>query len=128
MRDYIFHGKRIDTGEWVEGYYCKAEKLDKSGYEHFIIEESADGASHLVILESVGQYTGMKDVGDQNIFEGNIMETAICGLKHHKGVVEFTDGAFGLRCTDGSAFFLCFVAGNYRTIGNIFENADLLEE
>ena len=29
MRDYIFHGKRIDTDEWVEGYlgYNKTRKM-----------------------------------------------------------------------------------------------------
>ena len=80
MREYIFHGKRVDNGEWVEGYYVKAEKLDKSGYEHFIIEESADGASHLVIPESVGQYTGfdewMLDDASRNtkLYEGDIIE------------------------------------------------------
>lgn len=80
MRDYIFHGKCKDTGEWIEGYYCKAEKLDKSGYEHFIIEESADGYSHLVIPESVGQYTGINEfvITDKSfnkpLFEGDIVE------------------------------------------------------
>lgn len=80
MRDYIFHGKRIDTDEWVEGYYCKAEKLDKSGYEHFIIEESADGSSHLIEPESVGQYTGMNEfmltdeARNDKLFEGDIVE------------------------------------------------------
>ena len=127
MREYLFHGKRVDNSEWVEGYYVKAEKLDKSGYEHFIIEENAEGSSHLVYLESVGQYTGMKDIKEQRIFEGDIMETSIGGLISHRGVVEFADGSFGLRCTDGSAYFLCFVAGNYAIIGNVFENADLLE-
>ena len=80
MREYLFHGQRVDNGEWVEGYYVKAEKLDKSGYEHFIIEESADGGSHLVIPESVGQYTGMNEfvVSDRSyskpLFEGDIVE------------------------------------------------------
>ena len=23
MRDILFIGKRVDTGEWVEGYFCK---------------------------------------------------------------------------------------------------------
>lgn len=80
MREYIFHGKREDNGEWVEGYYVKAEKLDKSGYEHFIIEEGAEGASHLVFPESVGQYTGMNEfvVTDRSfnkpLFDGDIVE------------------------------------------------------
>ena len=37
VRTIIFRGKRIDNGEWVEGSYCHAEKLDRSGDEHFII-------------------------------------------------------------------------------------------
>ena len=80
MREYLFHGKRVDNGEWVEGYYVKAEKLDKSGYEHFIIEEGADGASHLVCPESVGQYTGfdewMLDDASRNakLYEGDVVE------------------------------------------------------
>jgi hypothetical protein len=80
MREYLFHGKRTDNGEWVEGHYVKAEKLDKSGYEHFIIEEGAEGASHLVYPESVGQYTGfdewMLDDASRNakLYEGDIIE------------------------------------------------------
>lgn len=31
VRTIIFRGKRIDNGEWVEGSYCHAEKLDRSG-------------------------------------------------------------------------------------------------
>ena len=31
VRTIIFRGKRIDDGEWVEGSYCHAEKLDRSG-------------------------------------------------------------------------------------------------
>ena len=38
VRTIIFRGKRIDNGEWVEGSYCHAEKLDRSGDEHFIIK------------------------------------------------------------------------------------------
>ena len=80
MRYYIFCGKCKDTGEWIEGYYCKAEKLDKRGYEHFIIEEGADGYSHLVVPESVGQYTGMNEfmltdeTRNAKLFEGDIVE------------------------------------------------------
>lgn len=49
MNKYICKAKRKDNGEWVTGYYVCAELLDKSGYEHLIIEQSADGSSHKVI-------------------------------------------------------------------------------
>ena len=122
MREYIFCGKRVDTEEWIEGYlgYNKVRK-------QYYIMDDVDSFPIPVHKESVGQYTGMKDVADKRIFEGDIMETAVSGITYHRGVVEFADGAFGLRCTDGSAYFLCFVAENYAIIGNVFENKDLLE-
>lgn len=81
MREFLFHGKRVDNGEWVEGYYVKAQKLNGSNeYEHFIIEEAADGQSYLIIPDTVGQYTDMNEfvVSDrsynQPLFEGDIVE------------------------------------------------------
>lgn len=123
MRDYIFHGKRVDNGEWVEGYlgYNKVRK-------QYYIMDDVDSFPIPVHKESVGQYTGMKDIVGKRIFEGDIMETAITGITSHRGVVEFADGAFGLRCTDGSAYLLCFIAENYSIIGTVFDNVDLLEE
>ena len=80
MREYLFHGKRVDNGEWVYGYYVKAEKLDWNGFEHFIIEENADGIDCIVYPESVGQYTGMNEfvLTDEYynapLFEGDVVE------------------------------------------------------
>ena len=73
VRTIIFRGKRIDNGEWVEGSYCHAEKLDRSGDEHFIIEYSANGSSHRVDPDTVGQYAGLKDKNGKRIFENGYM-------------------------------------------------------
>lgn len=80
MREYLYRGIRVDNHKLVEGYYVKAQKLNGDGYEHFIIEESADGRSHLVIPESVGEYTGMNEfvlideMYNAKLFEGDIVE------------------------------------------------------
>lgn len=63
MREILFHGKRIDNGEWVEGFYvCIGKKyhfiftgmLDiTKGYPEFVHNE--------VDPETVGQWTGLYD-------------------------------------------------------------------
>lgn len=130
----LYRGKRKDNGEWVEG--CAMIPLPRFGGETCIVVQDAPFHSfcYEVIHETVGEYTGLRDCKltkeypeGQMIFEGDIMETAVYGLKHHIGVVQFADGSFGLRCTDGNAFFLCFVANNFTIIGNIHDNPELLQ-
>lgn len=115
-------------GDWVEGYYTCFNGVEHRIYTGYAETDCGDYYPDWfsVIPETVGQYTGSTDIGDKKIFEGDIMKTAVTGLKQHIGVVEFADSSFGLRCTDGDAFFLCFVAGNYVVIGNIHKNPDLI--
>lgn len=146
MRDYIFHGKRIDTDEWVEGYlgYNKVRK-------QYYIMDDVDSFPIPVHQESVGQYTGMNDKNGRKIFEGDIVRTQPCSdrpysqkakYKQHVGVVKYKIRHFQndlyeqdyeaewvvdikyrgeYRCYDWSMFFKCEV------IGTEFENKDLLE-
>ena len=90
MRDYIFHGKRVDNGEWVEG--C----LIHQGNHYLILQDESklhpmdvpyindlgciDGYATPVILESVGEWTGMNEfmltdeTHNAKLFEGDIVE------------------------------------------------------
>ena len=79
MRDYIFRGKRVGNGEWVEGHYVHQynshmiylpDGVDREyGFDYYHVEP-----------ESVGQYTGMNEfvVTDRTfnkpLFEGDIVE------------------------------------------------------
>ena len=75
MRDYIFHGKRVDNGEWVEGYlgYNKARK-------QYYIMDDVDSFPIPVHKESIGQYTGLDEwmlddtSRDAKLYEGDIIE------------------------------------------------------
>ena len=131
----LYRGKRTKDGVWIEGPLLFVE--DKPAiYDQNDTDISAVweyGEARLwgcceVDPETVGEFTGMTDIGGNRIFEGDIMKTAVTGLAPKTGAVLYQDGAFGLRCTDGSALFLCFVAGSFTIIGNVHDNHDLTKE
>lgn len=85
MREILFRGKRVDNGEWVEGYYFKAKRHwnDIGVHEDWI----ADGAiqnggwcnvvsKHAVIPTSISEFTGLTDKNGKKIFEGDIIRYA----------------------------------------------------
>ena len=75
MRDYIFHGKRVDNGEWAEGYlgYNKARK-------QYYIMDDVDSFPIPLYKQSVCEYTGMNEfmltdeTRSAKLFEGDIVE------------------------------------------------------
>lgn len=39
MREILFRGKRIDNGEWVEGYYLRDQYHIGGGEGHYFLSE-----------------------------------------------------------------------------------------
>ena len=130
MREILFRGKRIDNGEWIEGYlYRLSEKLNP-----FIMIKNKGGMAFEVIPETVGQYTGLTDKNGTKIFEGDyiVCSQAIEGnfIDEHieMGYVEMKHGAFGLHRKQGyyRPFKDWLEDYEYEVVGNIHDNPVLL--
>ena len=128
-REILFRGKRIDTGEWAEGFYCggnERKTLRPCIFVYIPDRQSYDCQD--IIPETVGQYTGLKDIHGVKIFEGDIVcYDGSC----HKVVFESRNGTgyFGIVVGENETWGFGHSTPAYMmaVVGNIYDNPDLLE-
>ena len=146
MHEILLRGKRIDNGEWIEGAYCKHDTVkicfssDDPKTKHLIITDGFCDwgfepplTGYEVDPETVGQYTGLKDMNGKRIFEGDIVKaqdnlifSPFCdGLV---GKVVYIETAFFIEPKDPTkAEYLFNECAVYEVLGNIHDNPELLE-
>lgn len=129
MRENLFHGKRKDNGEWVEGYYCAFNGVSHRIYTGYAETDCGEFYPdyYEVIPETVGQYTELPDKNGRPIFEGNIIrdtetsevgkicfdtDTARFVIEFEKMIVDFSD----------------YNNGDVEVIGNIYDSPELIKE
>ena len=125
MREILFRGKRTDNGEWVQGYPCRYGWTGKE--KDYIIPDYASALYTIEIDPStVGRYTGMTDVNDKKIFEGDIVWNS---YDEDYGKVEW-DNDMAKFIITFSTFTVDFdnVYGEELEIdGNVYDNPELLK-
>ena len=138
MREILFCGKRLDNGEWVEGYLEKRPSpIQMPGYggPWYILVPPQDpddnGGFYNVDPETVGQYTGLDDKNGRKIFEGDLVK--LDGWEPPAMQIAFIEGAFCLADADevgeycGDIHYIHHAGDNQTTvIGNIHDNPELL--
>lgn len=140
MREILFRGKRIDNGEWVEGYYAKAKDYldEKEMYVIFPLDlvlypHSEFSKYEEVIPETVGQYTGLTDKNGKIIFEGDILCYTNVYANNHKSFGEVKSEEWNCGCCNDVYGFSILgaidLAESHRCeiVGNIHDNPELLK-
>lgn len=140
MRETKFRGKREDNGELIYGDLCFYDFLAFIGVAK-TISEIRKGVWvpsviwYEVIPESVGGYTGLNDSKrtkkfpkGQEIYEGDIFDSP---SKNKFYVLWWKDGWYYNNVKDAHRSIsgrLSEVAQDWKIIGNIYENIELIIE
>mgnify|MGYP004470240599 CR=1 FL=1 len=122
MREILFKAKRIDNGEWVEGYYVK--KYDLLGNEEHLIfhADSYRVWEYAEIdLKTLCQSTGLTDKNGKRIWENDILRYE-WGRKTRIDIVKYQPPIFTYSNS------MRWSLSQDEVIGNIFDNPELLQE
>lgn len=138
---YLFRGKRIDNGEWVEGFYFCMTHPDDRHTHHFIIPLGTDLSLGTPIekiqvevdSDTICWCTGLKDKNGKLIWENDIIECKD-GKHNFQTQIEWDAycAGFIFQDTETSAVGLDAITENglyseSKVVGNIFDNPELLE-
>lgn len=144
MRTIKFRGRLIGGNEWLHGSLLKQSyKREDRWYIGYVQNGSIQGRE--IDPDTIGEYTGINDALDREIYEGDIVKIDGCPEKGNL-IVVFYEGSFALatpkeyaslqqgahpylndyaRLTDLGIFDY---QGLYRVLGNITDNPELIKE
>lgn len=139
MREILFKAKRIDNGEWVEGYYLR-DQYHRGGKDIIFYRKDSDWFTvytNIIDPKTLCQFTGLCDKNGNKIWENDILKT---------WSNEYAQVKFGLydtgfaSCDCNQGFYVDFLEDFYYrhelgywckeayVRGNIFDNPELLQE
>ena len=134
MREILFRGKTPFTGTIGSDRWIGSESIRKQGNYLYLFSENKWVN---VDINTIGQYTGLKDKDGKKIFDGDIIEVEDSyGLYLHnpntRNIVEFYNGSFILRhildkYASDDSFHLSSNNEDSIIVGNIHDNPELLK-
>ena len=83
-----YRGKQLDTGEWIYGFYSGVNVYSTQPTEGSYIRDSSSNIWERVGPETVGQFTGMVDDSDREIYPGTVVicngHTYVCKWNQYR--------------------------------------------
>lgn len=156
MREILFIAKRKDNGEWVEGYYRRIPCMGMLEHYIMPRNPKNRMEQYAIDPDTLCQYTGLTDKNGKKIWENDIVKFndeiwnsyhTSCGTEYDSweaenyGLVGYCDYSARYDFTkykydenqveadlhENHAIEFSEFVEEHEAIGNIFDNADLLE-
>ena len=138
MREIKFRGKRIKDGVWIKGSLVDDTFLNK----YFIItfkkhEGNIIDVWEEVVPETVGQFIGLYDIDNKEIYEEDIAQaTCIEDGVTYFGTITYDYSGFYLHVFnydrlglyDNDSLIELYELKNLQVLGNSHDNPELLEK
>ena len=130
MRKIKFRGISQRSGKLVYGQLLRGDK----GFNIVVDFKTNEHIKMIPIFKGTqSQYTGLKDVNDVEIFEGDILRVWVTKTINFVATVDYLNGAFvigGIPTGYGYHYRFSSFHDNagtrYEVIGNIYKNQELL--
>lgn len=121
MREILFRGKKMTNEKWIFGY------PQPSICKDVMLIQDDEGNLRNIILETLGQFTGLLDKNGKKIFEGDIFKYAdrtvytVYWSENRLGFYAFENDT-GRKDMDGN-YLGNFYGSRCEVIGNIFDKS-----
>ena len=133
MREIEFRGKSVVTNKWIYGKLLNNKRIITISDEEVEQMSCFDMCDYQeeIQLETLGQYTGLKDKNGKKIFEGDILDVG----NDYYGIIVEDYGGFKIRTfdirddydkRDKPDYLDTYYIEQCEIIGNIYDNYFLL--